>query len=570
MPDKSNKLIWFFKEFKRRKVGQVLIAYSGISAVIIGIIPIIEEELNLPPITSTLILILLIIGLPIAGILTWGYQMKSKEDNKTEPEKEDNKKDNSLSEAQIPPEKSIVVLPFENISPDPDQEYFSDGLTEEIIADISQIHDLLVISRSSAMTFKGTKKMVKEIAKEVNVQYILEGSVRKAGNDLRITAQLINASTDAHIWAEKYSGTLDAVFDIQEKVSLSITEALKLKLNPVEKLKIIERPINNFQAYDCYQKAMHDLSLWNEESIDRAIINLNKGLELVGDNNLLYTALGQAYHQYHEMGVRNPQETFNKVEEYANKILLNEPKSSSANLLLGLLERSKGSHMEACKLLTISMQSDPYNPTTLLWLCWVNTLFMGRPIIGGELFNKLKEIDPLSATTLIVSGGYYWINGDFDRASREIQKLLELGPNIFRWCLVWLANLYLMNDQQEKAEKVIDKAIKDIPDDMVSKLLIFLKHVLSGNNENAIKYLTIELKEYAWQDPEIPWFMAQYFSICNEVNLSLDWLERAVERGWINYPLFSEMDPLLENIRNEERFKKLMVKVKHLWEKFDV
>ncbi|MBN1618454.1 hypothetical protein JW887_03875, partial [Candidatus Dojkabacteria bacterium] len=111
-----------------------------------------------------------------------------------------------------PPEKSIIVLPFENISPDPDQEYFSDGLTEEIITDLSHINDLLVISRNSAMTFKGTKKKTNEIASEVNVRYVLEGSVRKAGNNLRIIAQLIDALTDTHIWAEKYSGTLDDVF----------------------------------------------------------------------------------------------------------------------------------------------------------------------------------------------------------------------------------------------------------------------------------------------------------------------------------------------------------------------
>lgn len=105
-------------------------------------------------------------------------------------------------------EKSIVVLPFENISPDPDQEYFSDGLTEEIITDLSHIHDFMVISHSSAMTFKGTRNTIKEIAAKVNVRYVLEGSVRKAANNLRITAQLIDAATDSHIWAEKYTGTV--------------------------------------------------------------------------------------------------------------------------------------------------------------------------------------------------------------------------------------------------------------------------------------------------------------------------------------------------------------------------
>ena len=141
--------------------------------------------------------------------------------------------------------KSIIVLPFEDISPGKDNEYFSDGLTEEIITDLSHVHDLLVISRGSAMTFKGTKKTIPEIASEVNVRYVLEGSVRKAGNSLRITAQLIDAANDVRLWAEKYSGMLDDVFDIQEKVSRSIVKALKLMLTSDETRKITA-PNNTF------------------------------------------------------------------------------------------------------------------------------------------------------------------------------------------------------------------------------------------------------------------------------------------------------------------------------------
>jgi len=146
-----------------------------------------------------------------------------------------------VSASVSPKEKSIIVLPFENISSDPEQDYFSDGLTEEIITDLSHIHDLLVISRNSAMTFKGSGKTTKEIAEKVNVRYVLEGSVRKSGNNLRIVAQLIDALSDTHLWAEKYSGTLDDVFDIQEKVSRSITDSLKLKLTSKEKAHIQAR-----------------------------------------------------------------------------------------------------------------------------------------------------------------------------------------------------------------------------------------------------------------------------------------------------------------------------------------
>src|SRR4030043_1478184 len=176
--------------------------------------------------------------------------------------------------------KSIIVLPFENISPDPDQEYFSDGLTEEIITDLSHIHGLLVISRSSAMTFKETKKKIGEIAKEVNVRYVLEGSVRKAGNNLRITAQLIDGVNDTHIWAEKYNGTLDDVFEIQEKVSRTIVNSLKLKISVEEKELISKSPTKNLEAYNLYLKGRFFSYFGTREGMVKSVEFYEKALSL--------------------------------------------------------------------------------------------------------------------------------------------------------------------------------------------------------------------------------------------------------------------------------------------------
>jgi len=154
--------------------------------------------------------------------------------------------------------KSIVVLPFENLSPDPDNEYFVDGLTEEIITDLSQVSRLHVVSRTSTMMFKGTRKSIQAIAQEVGVQYALEGTVRKAGISLRITAQLIDISCDAHVWARKFSGTLDDVFDIQESVSREIVDALKVQLTPEEDRRMADRPIDNAAAYISYLRAVEE------------------------------------------------------------------------------------------------------------------------------------------------------------------------------------------------------------------------------------------------------------------------------------------------------------------------
>lgn len=184
-------------------------------------------------------------------------------------------------------DKSIAVLPFVNMSSDPEQEYFSDGLTEEIITDLSHLEKLLVISRSSMMTFKGTNKKIKDIAAEVNARYILEGSVRKAGNNLRITAQLIDAQNDVHVWAEKYNGTIDDIFDIQEKVSRSITVALDVKLTREEETVLSKHPIQNTKAYEYYIIARQAMWKRTEQSLEDAIMFAQKGLDLVGNNAYL-------------------------------------------------------------------------------------------------------------------------------------------------------------------------------------------------------------------------------------------------------------------------------------------
>ena len=203
------------------------------------------------------------------------------------------------------PEKSIVVLPFANISPEEGQEYFCDGMTEEIITDLSHVRELLVISRSSAMTFKGTKKTIPEIARAVNVRYVLEGSVRKAGKDLRITAQLIDATTDAHIWAEKYSGSLEDVFAIQEKVSRSIAEALKLRLTPDEERQLRSRPIPDVRVYDAYLRAYYEVWKFTPEGFDRAVRLLDQILEQAGEFALIHAGFGWFQALAYDFGIQS-------------------------------------------------------------------------------------------------------------------------------------------------------------------------------------------------------------------------------------------------------------------------
>ncbi|MFC2096739.1 hypothetical protein ACFLSI_00250 [Bacteroidota bacterium] len=566
MPDKSNKVIRFFKEFKRRKVGRVLIAYAGIAAVIIGIIPIIEEELSLWGDTSTLVIILLAIGLPIAGILTWGYQMKSKEE--IQPENEDSDKNKTLLGTPLSYEKSIIVLPFENISSDPEQEYFSDGLTEEIITDLSHIQDLLVISRNSAMTFKGTNKKVKEIANDVNVQYALEGSVRKAGNNLRISAQLVDATTDTHLWSEKYGGTIDDIFDIQEKVSRSIVNALKVKLSPIEDKRITENQINNIQAYECYLKARQEMWKWTEDGLDQAKTLIDKGLQILGDNELLHTAKGIIYLQYINFGISKDRNLLDKGGKCALQALELNPKSSHAYFLLGFIDCWRPNIEGAVKNLKKSLELDPRNSETLNMLAYQYAI-SGKNSLSAPMFRDAFKLDPFNPLIYAFFSAAELYEGRFESSKEYNLKYLQLDPNnpLMKVCYSFVL---AYNNQPDDAINNIDQLLKDDPQSTFSQLGIFLKHALQGNKDEAIKSVTDSLKTALRDNNLYPLFMADCYSLINEKETAIDWVENSTQWGFINYNYLNQHAPFLDNIRGEPKFKKLMKRVKKEWESFEV
>jgi TolB-like protein len=195
------------------------------------------------------------------------------------------------------------VLPFTNLSPDAANEYFSDGLTDEVIADLSKIRSLRVISRTSSMALKGTSKDVKAIGRELRVRFVVEGTVRRATDRLRISARLIDASSDECLWSEKYDGTVEDVFAMQERLARTIVEALHLTLTVDERKQLAARPIDNVHAYECYLQARQEAYRWRQDAIDHAVQLLHNGLAIIGENAELYAALGRAHLQYREAGI---------------------------------------------------------------------------------------------------------------------------------------------------------------------------------------------------------------------------------------------------------------------------
>ena len=467
-------------------------------------------------------------------------------------------------------EKSIVVLPFDDVSPDKDNEYFSDGLTEEIISDLSKIQALRVISRTSAMRLKGTDKSMLTIARELDINYVLEGSVRKAGNDLRITAQLIEASNDAHLWSEKYSGTLDDIFDIQEKVARSIVDALRLKLSPEEKKEISEHLIDNVKAYECYLRARHEYWRLTRESLERGLQHLQKGLEIVGENELLYSAMGILNWQYINGGIDPDERFLHEVEKYAEKVFAINPESPHGHRLMGAIYHQRGEIIEAVKAYKRSLEFDPNNPDTLLEISRIY-IGAGKTSEAKTYVERLLGIDPFTPINHCMPGYIAFADGRFDHDDMISyhRRMFTMDPKspIGRWFHAWSLS---WNRRYDEAYKIIDTLVKESPQTIYAQIGLFWKFALQGKKYEALRVVTPEMTAIARSTDFLSRDMAHGYAILNEKETALDWLENTVNRGFINYPLINEYDYLFDNLRSEPRFKKLMERVKHEWENFEV
>ncbi|MGB5526177.1 MAG: adenylyl cyclase, partial [Gemmatimonadota bacterium] len=268
----------FARELSRRKVVRVAMLYGVVAWVLIQLADVIFPALALPDWTIRLFVILAIMGLPLALLLSWFFDLTPDGVTRTE----------SLDEASTPPgsgaspqaapvvgaapsEKSIAVLPFVDMSESGDSEYFSDGVTEEILNALTRVRHLHVASRTSAFAFKGKDLDIRTMADELNVATILEGSVRKAGTRLRITAQLINAADGYHLWSETYDRELADVFEVQDEIARSIVEALKVQLDMRATPHLVTQATRNMDAYTLYLKGRYVYNKFRREDLGQSL-----------------------------------------------------------------------------------------------------------------------------------------------------------------------------------------------------------------------------------------------------------------------------------------------------------
>jgi serine/threonine protein kinase/tetratricopeptide (TPR) repeat protein len=462
---------------------------------------------------------------------------------------------------------SIAVLPFKDFSPQKDQEYFCDGMMEDIITKLSSIRDLKVISRTSAMQYKRTDKSIGEIGRELGVGAVLEGSVQKEKDRIRVTAQLIRTADDAHLWAEKYDRGLASVFEVQDEISMAIVDALKLKLTAQEKQGISKLPIDNVAAYECYLKAVHEIRRFDEASLNRALQDLQNGIAIIGDNALLYSGLAYAYYQYVNIGVKQ-EEYIEKAEAHANKALALDPECPQAYVVLGKIYSAfRGNQQEAVRQYKKALSLNANEQSALSSLAG-SYAGAGKTAAVLAVLEKCRQVDPLNVQNYNSWFDLYIIDGKYELALEWSRRKYEADPESpFAQGVYALALAY--NKKVEEAISIVDKAVAATPNNVMAKFGLLLKYGLLKERDKALQVMTPEFQETCKRDYEWSYSVASSLSLLGAKSEALDWLENSLNRGYINYPWF-ERDPFLDNIRGEERFKKLMERVKYEWEHFEV
>ncbi len=466
------------------------------------------------------------------------------------------------------PVPSIAVLPFTNLSPDPDQEYFSDGLTEEVITDLSPVRALRVISRTSSMMLKGTRKDVRTIGRELDVQYVLEGSVRKAGNQLRITAQLIDAVNDAQLWAEKYRGTLDDVFEIQEQVSRAIVKALRVRLSSDEDAAIAEHSIPNLLAYDYYLRARHDIYASNAKALERALANLERGLELTGKNSVMLRGMGLVMFQLVNMGIDTNEKLIEELLEIASDLDEIDPTSAHGPLLKAFAAELQGDTREAVRHFRIAYARDSNDHDAIFWLC-IASCSTGQVALARCLADKLVSIDPLVPLVHFFVGYTAFFDGKAGEGLDAVRRALEIGGKDIPALLWGSVRIMAASGYMEEARQLttmLDERHTDSPFSSMTRGFIL---ALDGSASEARSAITPEIEAWTGSMAEWAQFIGDFFAVLGDKDRALEWLERSVSLGFLNVPFLAQGDPFLRTLRGDPRFQDLVAQAERELREFE-
>ncbi len=448
----------------------------------------------------------------------------------------------------------IAVLPFANISPDPNDEYFADGLTEELISAISKIGELDVISRTSIMQYKNQSKRIADIGRELNVGTLLEGSVRKAGNQIRVSAQLIEVSKDKHLWAENYDRKLEDIFSIQSEIAEKVAGALKIQLAHREKEGI--EKATNVEAYTLYLKGRSYYHRTSQEGYERAIEYFERAIEKDPGFALAYAGIASSYAFMGFFEMSPAQVAFQKAREYAKKALELDDSLPEAHLSLSQVLIECDWNFEAAKAeVKRAIELNPSLATAHMLLGELLHFEKGSDE-GLREVERALELDPLSAGTSTRTGTFFLYSGHIDEGIKHLRNALEIDPSV----ALARGNLglaYVRKGMYEPGIRELEKAIQVMGYN--GKHELAYAYSKAGRIDAAKKILSEMLNDWK-QNGGSPLLIAGVYSCLGEKETALEMLEKAVaERS--GYIIAVRTDFVFENLWDDPRFKAIMKKI---------
>ncbi len=463
------------------------------------------------------------------------------------------------SESVVLDKYRVAVLPLANFSPDKNDEYFSDGMTEELITALSGVEGLRVIARTSVMHYKEAKKGVSEIGRELKVGTILEGSVRKASNRIRVTVQLIDSTTEEHIWASNYDRQMEDIFEIQSDIANKVAEALKTKFLGQQKT---QKPPENLEAYTLCLRAR---SLWNKrtkEANARAMLLFQEALKLEPNYARAYAGLADCWWVAQDRGFTEKEEGISKTRSYLAKTLELDDTLAEPHATLGILLLADFEWDRAEEELQKSISLNPSYPSAHQWY----SLYLrevGRPDDALAEIMKAYALDPLSPVITANMGIHYLDRGRWDDAMSWLDRIVDMDPDLaFIYAARSFVNAMKRNEEEALANlKLLRNRIGEA--DPLYLVTCARVQALLGNRVEALEFIKKAIPLADQPGFPLP-FMAEFYAIIEEKEESFNWAERALAKG----QLFAggiRYSPFYAKFKHDPRYLELFKKM-HLKE----
>jgi len=567
-----------FAELKRRRVFRALVGYGIAAFAILQIVEPVMHGLRWPEVTLSYVVVALAIGFPIVVTLAWIFDVNAGRLERTPASGSELKgarvalvlvaigvlaaapgiiwyfilRGERGSKAEVARAASIAVLPFANLSGGQENDYFSDGVTEEIINGLANVEGVRVVARTSAFSFKGKNVNVRQIGEELNVGTVLEGSVRREGNQLRVVAQLIGAADGYHLWSKTYDRELKSVFSLEDELARAIVQALKPRLLPAATL--VQQTTSSTEAHDLYLKGRY---FWNQrsgESFAKATALFEKAIALDPTYALAHSGLADCYSLSVDYARARAAEVLPKAKAHARKAAELDDSLAEAHTSLGMVSELDYDWSGAEREYKRAIELKPGYATAHHWY-FLLLANIGHLAEAREEAERARQLDPTSAIINVALVGLFLDNREYDGAIEQSLKAIELNPN-FDLGRVWLAISYRQAGKFSEALAALDQ-VRTVPTGALRAQLL----AAAGDRVAARKLLAdVENRFPAEAVPRGGLALAHL--ALGDKDAAFLWLERGVEERDQTVTTGLKVAPQWDQIRSDPRYHTLLKRMK--------